>query len=258
MMFPRIHFLCLTLSLAISSANAATQVSAYPPSASNTINLRIEGDNATIYEGPIKSGPRNITIKDTELGQGPMPRPCDGLNDGANPKACNTPTDALDAAAKASGFTYDGNTDDDIGDYYITRISTSDANVYPDKFWGTLVNYQVSAHPEGLTLSGCQQKVNAGDEVLWFFITFPPTGNVPIGYLKLAPTAATVRKGKGFVVTVTDGMTGAAVQNASVDGVHTDANGKATLCLFNPGVFRFKAHRTGSVRSNVMDVTVTD
>ena len=266
MFSPRITTLCLTLSVAIPFTNAASQVSVYPASSSDIVNLRIEGDTTTYFEGPIKSGPRNITIKATELGQGPMPRPCNGLNGGANPQACNTPTAALDAAAKLKGFTYDGDTDEDIGDYYITRISTSDENTTNyTKFWGTLVNYQVSTHPEGITLSGCQQKVNAGDEVLWAFITYSPCCDTdpaccdkPFVFLKLVPTAVTVKKGKGFVVTVTDGMSGAAVQNASVDGVHTDANGKATLYLFNPGFFQFKAHQTGSVRSNVMNVTVTD
>lgn len=59
-------------------------------------------------------------------------------------------------------------------------------------------------------------------------------------------------------MTVTDERTGAVVKDASVDGVHTDANGEATLYLFNTGFFQSKAHQTGSVRSNVMNVTVTD
>ena len=251
--------LLLALSLATALTDAASQVSAYPPSSSNIVNLRIEGDNTTYFEGPIKSGPRNITIKATELGQGPMPRPCDGLNQNANPKPGNTPTAALDAAAKVAGFTYDGDTDEDLLDYYITRISTSDANNFQDKFWGVLVNYKISTLPEGLTLNGCKQELNAGDDVLWAFITeTPAVSPSEIVFLTLAPTSVTVKKGKGFVVTVTNGRTGAAVNNASVDGVHTDASGKATLYLFHAGFFQFKAHQTGSVRSNVMNVTVTD
>lgn len=256
---PILTLVFLALSIATALTNAASQVSAYPPSSSNVVNLRIEGDNTTYFEGPIKSGPRNITIKATELGQGPEPRPCDGLNQNANPKPGNTPIAALDAASKLAGFTYDGDTDVDLGDYYITRISTSDAKNFSDKFWGDLVNYKVSTYPVGLTISGCQQELNAGDDVLWAFITEPPgvTDN-DVVFLKLVPTSVTVKKGKGFVVTVTDGRTGAAVKNASVDGVHTDANGKATLYLFNAGFFQFKAHQTGSIRSNRMNVTVTN
>ena len=274
MFSPRIAFLCLAPFLLLNCTNAASQTTAYPASSSNIVNLRIEGDNTTYFEGPIKSGPRNISINiietnavqgppltDTDLAQGPTPPfPCDGLNGGANPKPGNTPTCALDAAAKAKGFTYDGSSDADLEDYYITRIFTSDANNFNNRYWGTVVNYKVSTYPEGITLSGCQQEVNTGDEVLWAFIPVPPGTNdvSKVPFLKLTPTAVTVKKGKGFVVTVTNGRTGLAVKDASVDGVHTDANGKATLYLFNTGVFQYKAHQTGSVRSNVMNVTVTN
>ena len=96
--------------------------------------------------------------------------------------------------------------------------------------------------------------------MLWAYITDPPgtDDTDSILFLKLSPTVVTVKKGKGFVVTVIDGRSGVAVHNASVDGVHTDVNGKATLYLFNPGFFQFKAHQTGNVRSNVMNVTVTN
>lgn len=164
----------------------------------------------------------------------------------------NTPTAALDAAARARGFTYDGGYDTDLDDFAIFRIATSNDNDYPDKFWSYLYNYQVSNFSLGYYLSGCQQEVQAGDDVVWAFVA-----DVGV-FLKLAPTAVRVRKGEGFVVSVTDGRTGLAVRNASVDGVHTDAGGKATLYLFDKGDFQFKAHQTGSVRSNVMHVTVTD
>ena len=224
----------------------------------NTVNLRIEGDNTTYYEGPITSGPRNITLKSLD-GYPLTPHPCDGLP--ANPTPGNTPIDALDQAAKVSGFTYDGGYyDDDIEDFAITRISTSDEDAFPNKLWSTLVNYQVSKFPEGIYLSGCAQEVKQGDSVLWAFITLPPNSDNTdkVLFLKLAPTSITVKKGKGFTVTVTDGRSGVAVQDASVDGVHTDASGKAALYLFSTGFFQFKAHQTGNVRSNVMNVTVTN
>ena len=95
-----------------------------------------------------------------------------------------------------------------------------------------------------------------GDEVLWAFIT--ATNFSAVLYLKLTPTAVTVKKGKGISVTVTDGRTGVVVPNASVAGVETNAKGKATLYFFKPGFYQFKAHRTGDVRSNVMNITVTN
>lgn len=184
--------------------------------------------------------------------------PCNGQGAGSNPgkPPGNCPVDALDAAAKARGFTYDGDFDGEFNDWYVTRIATTESwyNTTIFQYWGSLVNYRVSTFGEGLTLSGCQQLLNPGDEVLWAFVT----DSNHVSYLKLTPTSVTVKKGKGFVVTVTDGRSGNATQNASVAGVKTNAKGKATLYLFDTGFFQYKAHRTGDVRSNVMNVTVTD
>ena len=40
-------------------------------------------------------------------------------------------------------------------------------------FWGILVNYQISKYGLGLMLSGCQQEVVTGDNVLWAVIPGP-------------------------------------------------------------------------------------
>ena len=235
-------------------------------SSDNTVNLRIETNFTTLYEGPIRSGPRNITA-----GEGAYKgtTPCNGQNGlppGANPgkPPGNTPTDALDAASKARGFTYDGNYDKDWNDFDIVRIGETEnwgnGTVY--QYWGSLVNYQVSSFGWGLWLSGCQQLVNPGDEVLWAFMQVGPSWdtstNPEVSFLKLTPTAVTVKKGKSFTVTVTDGRTGNATQNASIAGVKTDAKGKATIYLFQTGTFKYKASRSGDVRSNAMYVTVTN
>ena len=260
MFFPCIAFLYLAPFLAIKITNAATQTIVYPPSTTNTVNLRIEGQNVTIFEGPITSGPRNITLENP--GDGLISWTCDGLNDKANPTPGNTLTDALDAAAKASGFTYDGFFQGEFNDFAITRVSTTVESETGDEFWGSLANYKPCTQRNGiqaLSLCGCQQEVKAGDQVLWAYMTTADGNGDDIVLLKLAPTVVTVKKGNGFTVTVTNGLTGLAVKNASVDGVHTDANGKATLYLFDPGFsFQLKAHQTGSTRSNVMDVTVTN
>ena len=79
-----------------------------------------------------------------------------------------------------------------------------------------------------------------------------------VSYLKLTPTTITVKKGTDFIVTVIDGRGGNVTEGASVAGVKTDAKGKATLSFSEPGFHQYKAHRTGDVRSNVMNVTVTN
>ncbi|CAF9923154.1 hypothetical protein IMSHALPRED_005865 [Imshaugia aleurites] len=246
--------------LHLSAFLASTASAAVEANGDNTVNLRIETNLSTLYEGPITSGPRNITM-------GGVTYPCDGQGAGSNPgKALgNCPTDALDAAAKARGFTYDGEFDGEFNDWDVTRIATTEDwyNLTIIQYWGSLVNYQVSTFGERLTLSGCQQLLNPGDDVLWAFITLPAVGGdtneaTGVSFLKLIPMSVTVKKGKGFTVTVTDGRSGNATQNASVAEVKTNAEGKATLYLFDAGFFQYKAHRTGDVRSNVMNVTVTD
>lgn len=233
---------------------------------SNTVNIRIEANVSTLYEGPITSGPRNITgVEGNEL----VTVPCNGQGAGSNPgkPPGNTPVDALDAVARLRGFTYNGSFDGEFNDFDIDRISFAEdwnnENFTYIQFWGLLVNYQIPQFGEGLTLSGCQQLLNPGDDVLWAMITVFPTGfigAVPrnVSYLKLTPTSVTVKKDKGFTVTVTDGRGGNATEGASVAGVKTDAKGKANLYFSKPGFYQYKAHRTGDVRSNVMNVTVTD
>lgn len=234
---------------------------AKPTSRDNTVNLRIETNLTTLYEGPITSGPRNITMDGVTY-------PCNGQGAGSNAgkPLGNCPTDALDAAAKARGFTYDGLFDGEFNDWDVSRIATTVDwyNLTYEQFWGSLVNYQVSMFGERLTLSGCQQLLNPGDDVLWAFIPLSATAvgddryAPSVSFLKLTPTSVTVKKRHGFTVTVTDGRSGNLTQNASVAGVKTNAKGKATLYLFEAGFFQYKAHRTGDVRSNVMNVTVTD
>lgn len=237
-----------------------------PNDRDNTVSIRIETNLTTLYEGNITSGPRNITMDGVTL-------PCNGQGAGSNSgkPPGNTPVDALDAVAKIRHFTYNGSFDGEFNDWDVDRIAAtedysdlldaSDGFEY-DYYWVLLVNYQIPQYGEGLTLSGCQQLLNPGDSVLWAFITQGPFGiglDPPLpAFLKLEPAAVTVKKGKGFTVTVTDGRTGNATQNAIVDGVKTDADGKATLHPRHTGFYQYKAHRGNDTRSNVMNVTVTD
>lgn len=196
--------------------------------------------------------------------------PCNGQGAGSNPgkPPGNTPVDALDAVAKIRGFTYNGSFDGEFNDWDVDRIAKTEAygaGPLNDSYyhnWVLLVNYKIPQFGEGLTLSGCQQLLNPGDDVLWAFMDQGPFGyglDPPLpAFLKLEPETVTVKKGKGFAVTVTDGLSGNATQNASVDGVMTNAEGKATLYLFHTGFFQYKAHRGNDTRSNVMNVTVTN
>lgn len=60
------------------------------------------------------------------------------------------------------------------------------------------------------------------------------------------------------MVTVTDGTTGGPVSGASVDGVTTGADGKATVTFNTVGVKRLKALRSDFIRSNALSVAVRE
>ena len=112
-------------------------------------------------------------------------------------------------------------------------------------FWGLLVNYQFT--PVG----GCQFELKPDDQVLWAFDAFNKKA-----FLKVTPSTITAKKGQTKTVTVTDGLKGTPAQGAVIDGVTTDANGKATLTFPKPGVFTYKATRSDAIRSNALLVVV--
>ena len=191
---------------------------------------------------------------------------CNGQKGGANPGAPpgNTPLDALDAASKIRGFSYDGTYDPSSDDFLIYTIdglaNWGNGTVYT--FWGTVINYYPSSFYDELYLTGCQQLLNPGDEVLWAYMPVGPTFNdwtdPEVSFLKATPAAVTVKKGRGFTVTVIDGRTGNLTQGATIARVETDVNGKATIYPSVAGFFEYKASKVMAVRSNAIYVTVTN
>lgn len=90
-----------------------------------------------------------------------------------------------------------------------------------------------------------------GDNVLWAFDAFSKTY-----FLKVTPDVLAVKKGSSRTITVTDASTGVAVEGAVISGVTTDRDGKASLTFPKSGVFKFKATRDDSLRSNALRVVV--
>jgi hypothetical protein len=216
--------LSVSLLAASSSATAAPE----------KISLRIEGATRTIFEGKVKTEGHIVT---TESGGA---HECDGTNGGANPTPGPTPTAALDSAAASSGFTWNGPWFESFGDYGVSRVAETEQT--ETEFWGVLVDYQFSS------VGGCQQEVTPGQEVLWAFNAFEAAH-----FLKLQKA-----KHSQNTVVVTDGMTGAPVENATVGpvnnttGVMTNAHGEATLTFSTPGKHPVKASQPGSIRSNAI------
>jgi hypothetical protein len=221
------HAVALAVFAIAAPAAAADPVS---------VNLRVEGQSQTIFDGPVTTDGHQIT---TQSGGGP--HPCDGTNGGAHPAPGPTATGALDDGARLNNFTWDGDWFQDFNDFVVNRVAGEAAT--SSQFWELGVNFADA------TVGGCQTRVRQGDEVLWVFDGFSKTH-----YLKLAgPAAATT--GAPVTVTVTDGV-GAPLSGAAVGGTQTGADGKATLSFADAGIYRLKAERADSVRSNSISVCI--
>ena len=212
-------------------AIAAPAAAAAPVS----VNLRVEGESRTIFDGPVTTDGHTITTPSGGT------HPCDGTNNGAHPAPVPVATAALDDGARTNGFTWDGGWFPDFEDFLVSRVA--DESETSNQFWYFAVNFKLG------DAGGCQTRVNQGDEVLWIFDAFSKAH-----ILKLtAPGAATT--GAPVTVSVTDGGS-APISGASVGGAQTGADGKATLSFAEAGVYKLKAERSDSVRSNEVTLCV--
>jgi hypothetical protein len=207
-----------------------------------TVNLRVEGTNGTVFEGPVTTDGKTVT---TAAGGSHQ---CDGTNGGTPNTPGGTPTTALDDASKTAGFTWDGSYSTSFNDFLVERIA-SDGGVgapFTGSFWNLIVNRA------GAMAGGCQIRVNGGDQVLleWQDGTKP---NLQL----TAPAAAQV--GQPVDVSVqqygSDGVL-AAASGASVAGAATGADGHVSVTFSAAGVQHVKATRSDAIRSNAADVCV--
>lgn len=243
-----------TLGLALSLLLALI-AAAPPPNRRTLVNLRIEGVNRTIFEGPILT--RGHDVKTVSGGR----HHCDGTNNGSNPLPGPTCTSALDDAAREDHFTWDGYVmlfavlvfarssfvsstfDSEFEDFFITSIARNTQT--NTAFWGLLLNFAFT--PVG----GCQQEVKMGDEVLWAFDAFSKAH-----FLKLeGPHIARVHH--PVTLTVLDGTTGVPVSGAEVNGFVSDAEGHVSVVFHNAGVQGVKAEKDDSIRSNLLRLVVS-
>ncbi|HEX3692765.1 MAG TPA: hypothetical protein VHU13_05420 [Solirubrobacteraceae bacterium] len=213
------------------------------------VNLRVEGSNATMFEGPVTTDAESITT--TSSGGA---HECDVKDNGSNGGfgvSSGTPTTALRDAAAAAGLSFDATWSSTLTDFLVTQVG-SDVNggapEYPS--WGYAVNYTTAG------VGGCQFQLAPGSEVLWAYNYFN------LSHLLSLSAPANVSAGTPFVAHVTDGQTGEPIEGASigedVEGLTrtipgstaTDAKGNATIVLSHVGSMRLKATQAQSVRSN--------
>jgi hypothetical protein len=233
-MIHRLSRTALPVALVLFSLAAAPAALALPV----TVNLRVEGPSKTVFDGPVTTDGHDVTTQTAGTHK------CDGTNGGAEPEPVPTATAALDDAAKLAGFTIDGPYGNfGIDDYFIERVA--DQQVDPStEYWSLFINHQFSDK------GGCQKRVLAGQDVLWAGIPF--SVSVP---LKLeGPDTATT--GQPLQVRVTDGSNGAPQAGVTVGGTTTGADGRATLTFANEGIYRLKAEKPDTIRSNTVVLCV--
>jgi hypothetical protein len=276
-------FAACTISLLVVPVALATPA---------VVNVRIEGETETLFEGPILTDGHNVRGL-TDSAAPPQGHRCNGLNNNHNPTAGPTPTAASVDAMNLLGLGFDGDWYPDFDDYFLTQWGPDREDIGAGEYWGVLVNNVFT------NIGGCQYKLDAGDEVLWVYdafqgrsrislypggysgagvtLTAQATLGVPFevevdswdGYNESEPPPAPTRSTTGFegaeVAPVTTASNGfQQVETGSPASVFTGADGKASITFTAPGWHRIKATVSGSggaetvIRSNRLDVCVPE
>ncbi|HXP36528.1 MAG TPA: DUF4430 domain-containing protein, partial [Solirubrobacteraceae bacterium] len=253
------------------------------------VNVRIEGAERTLFEGPILTEGHEV-----EASSDTQARSCDGINanDPENVLPGPTPTAAAVDAIGLIGETFDAQWSSQYGDYLLTRWGPDEQNPSDAAYWGVLVN---NVFPN---VGGCQYELGGGDEVTWAYnasAARPSLALYAAGSSSGArPLTALAQRGEPFEVEVRDfndysegvppaqpersGSTpyeGAHVspvevsengferpETANPATVTTGADGKASITFTTPGWHRIKATHFDSeghedaIRSNRLDVCV--
>ena len=231
-------------------ASTSGQISCTAPAPAGQTNglLRVEGgDEGTIFEGCISSGPTIVTTPSGGAHQ------CDGTNDNSNPSPGATCTTQLQSAAQRNGFGFDGTYSQDFQDYFITSIDATTQT--SSQFFGLLQDRVFTA------VGGCQQEIAPGgtQETLWAFDAFNANA-----FLSVAPDYRVVTSDTRTVqITVTgdDGKGGSAPYGGAAvagGGIGTSAaDGTISITVPTaPGCYQYKATAANALRSNAFYLTV--
>jgi hypothetical protein len=226
----KLRSLAVMAVLAVLAAATATTAHAIK------VNVRVEGKTKTLMERNVDTAAHPVT------GDATGPHKCDGTNGGAYPTPGPTLTGAFDDAAKKDSLDWAGTWNQSFEDFLIDRIGPDAAT--SSQFWGTALNWRDT------DAGGCQTKVEQGDEILIAYDSF--------GKPKLQLTGVRgTRSGKAFSLFVYDGIdTLNPVEGARVAGRTTNAAGRVTLRITKRGLYRFKATKDGTVRSNQHKVRI--
>jgi hypothetical protein len=273
-----------TLAVAVLSLVAAVPLAAAAPI---QVNVRIEGETETIFEGPVLTDVHRVKASSDSKW-----RRCDGVNVNVplNKVPGVVPTAAGSDAMRIAGLDFDGQWYNQYEDYFLKRWGPDEQDLVESEYWGILVNNVFT------DVGGCQYQLDGGDEVLWIYDAFDSRERLalyPAGYSGgAAPATATATLNQPFEVEVntwegynegtpppaptrtttpyegaevapviTNGQGFQKVDTASAATVLSGADGKASITFTTPGWHRIKATDVGvaedaAIRSNRLDVCV--
>ena len=118
-----------------------------PAAEAATVNVRIEGQSSTLFEGPVVTKGRNVQSL-SERATGAIRR-CDGTNNGGAPAPTGTAATADALSIPGKGF--DGQWYDEYEDYLISRLGDE------TRSWRLFRNGGFAA------VGGCQLRLDEGD-----------------------------------------------------------------------------------------------
>lgn len=222
-------------SLAVAAALGLLAALPIAEAGATKVNVRVEGKTKTLLERNVDTFAHDVT------GDSTGPHKCDGTNGGANPSPGPTLTGAFDDAARKAGVTWQGSWNESFEDFLINTVGPDSST--SSQFWGTALNFQDTS------VGGCQVRVEQGDQVLIAFDSFDKP--------KLRLTGVRgARSREVFALFVLDGVTGDRIAGARVGGKTTNTQGRVLLRIAKRGLYRFKATRSDSVRSNQWKVRI--
>jgi hypothetical protein len=273
------------LSVALLLPLLATPLAGAAPT---EVNVRIEGRERTLFEGPISTAVHRVrAASDSQW------RRCNGINfnDPWNTTPAPVPTSTSADAMRIVSETFSAQWYNQYEDYFVTRWGPDEQNLLNSEQWGIVVNNVFTG------VGGCQYQLDGGDEVLWIYNAFNGRprlllypgdyagGSLPLtataalgqpfevevdswgGQSQGSPPASPQRSSSPFegaeVAPVETSAKGfERVETGSPAAVATGADGRASITFTDPGWHRIKAavldsHGAESaIRSNRLDVCV--
>jgi hypothetical protein len=222
-------------SLAVAAALGLLAALPIAESGAVKVNVRVEGKTQTLLERNVDTFAHDVT------GDSTGPHKCDGTNAGANPSPGPTLTGAFDDAARKAGVTWQGSWNQSFEDFLINTVGPDSAT--SSQFWGTALNFKDTS------AGGCQTRVEQGDQVLIAFDSFDKA--------KLRLTGVRGARSRAvFALFVLDGVTGERVAGARVGGQTSNTQGRVLLRIARRGLYRFKATKADTIRSNEWKVRI--